>query len=78
MLLSLVFSENRNYLQIAHEVSLPLFSPVPLELKQPRFHQPAGSTDIDLNMTYDITTPDDVAKRPPQVPSKKMRLDPPT
>uniref|UniRef100_A0A3Q3WBW6 RING-type domain-containing protein n=1 Tax=Mola mola TaxID=94237 RepID=A0A3Q3WBW6_MOLML len=53
-------------------------SPVPLELKQPRFHQPAGSTDIDLNMTYDITTPDDVAKRPPQVPSKKMRLDPPT
>ncbi|TKS71138.1 E3 ubiquitin-protein ligase TRAIP [Collichthys lucidus] len=32
---------------------------------------------IDLNMTYDITTPDDVAKRPSKVPSKKMRLDPP-
>ncbi|XP_035518612.1 E3 ubiquitin-protein ligase TRAIP [Morone saxatilis] len=52
-------------------------SPAPMELKQPRLHHPAGS-DIDLNMTYDITTPDDVAKRPTQVPSKKMRLDPPS
>ncbi|XP_023259438.1 E3 ubiquitin-protein ligase TRAIP [Seriola lalandi dorsalis] len=52
-------------------------SPAPLELKQPRLHQPADSQDIDLNMTYDITTPDDVAKRPTQVPSKKMRVDPP-
>ncbi|XP_041815279.1 E3 ubiquitin-protein ligase TRAIP [Chelmon rostratus] len=51
-------------------------SPAPVELKQPRLHQPAGSEDIDLNMTYDITTPDDVAKRPTQIPSKKMRLDP--
>uniref|UniRef100_A0A8D3AW15 TRAF-interacting protein n=1 Tax=Scophthalmus maximus TaxID=52904 RepID=A0A8D3AW15_SCOMX len=50
-------------------------SPAPLDLKQPRFHQPVDSEDIDLNMTYDITTPDDVAKRPKQVPSKKMRLD---
>nr|XP_046240665.1 E3 ubiquitin-protein ligase TRAIP [Scatophagus argus] len=52
-------------------------SPAPVELKHPRLHQPAGSDDIDLNMTYDITTPDDVAKRPSKVPSKKMRLDPP-
>ncbi|XP_040889566.1 E3 ubiquitin-protein ligase TRAIP [Toxotes jaculatrix] len=52
-------------------------SPAPVELKQPRLHQPADSDDIDLNITYDITTPDDVAKRPTQVPSKKMRLDPP-
>uniref|UniRef100_A0A3Q0RRQ7 TRAF-interacting protein n=1 Tax=Amphilophus citrinellus TaxID=61819 RepID=A0A3Q0RRQ7_AMPCI len=52
-------------------------SPAPLELKQPRLHQPADSEDIDLNMTYDITTPDDGAKRPMQVPSKKMCLDPP-
>ncbi|XP_070759539.1 E3 ubiquitin-protein ligase TRAIP [Enoplosus armatus] len=52
-------------------------SPAPMELKQPRLHQPADSEDIDLNMTYDITTPDDVAKRPKQVPSKKMRLDHP-
>nr|CBN80995.1 TRAF-interacting protein [Dicentrarchus labrax] len=52
-------------------------SPAPMELKQPRLHHPAGS-DIDLNMTYDITTPDDVAKRPTQVPSKKMRLDRPS
>uniref|UniRef100_A0A671WRA3 TRAF-interacting protein n=1 Tax=Sparus aurata TaxID=8175 RepID=A0A671WRA3_SPAAU len=34
-------------------------SPAPMELKQPRLHHPAGSEDIDLNMTYDITTPDD-------------------
>ncbi|XP_071779082.2 E3 ubiquitin-protein ligase TRAIP [Centroberyx gerrardi] len=51
-------------------------SPAPLELKQPRLHQPADCDDIDLNMTYDITTPDGVTKRPAQVPSKKMRLDP--
>lgn len=48
-----------------------------MELKQPHLHHPADSEDIDLNITYDITTPDDVAKRPTQVPSKKMRLDPP-
>lgn len=52
-------------------------SPAPMDLKQPCLHQPAGNEDIDLNMTYDITTPDDVAKRPSRVPSKKMRLDPP-
>lgn len=52
-------------------------SPAPLELKQPRLHHPADCEDIDLNMTYDITTPDDGAKRPMQVPLKKMRLDPP-
>ncbi|XP_010733270.1 E3 ubiquitin-protein ligase TRAIP [Larimichthys crocea] len=52
-------------------------SPAPMDLKQPCFRQPAGTEDIDLNMTYDITTPDDVAKRPSKVPSKKIRLDPP-
>ncbi|XP_075997302.1 E3 ubiquitin-protein ligase TRAIP [Genypterus blacodes] len=52
-------------------------SPAPMELKQPRLHQPADSGDIDLNMTYDVTTPDDVTKRPKQFPSKKMRLDAP-
>ncbi|KAG8007370.1 E3 ubiquitin-protein ligase TRAIP, partial [Nibea albiflora] len=52
-------------------------SPAPMDLKQPCLHQPAGNEDIDLNMTYDITTPDGVAKRPSKVPSKKMRLDPP-
>ncbi|KAM7006103.1 E3 ubiquitin-protein ligase TRAIP [Tautogolabrus adspersus] len=52
-------------------------SPAPMQLKQPHLHQPAGSDDIDLNMTYDVTTPDNVAKKPMQVPSKKMRLDPP-
>ena len=52
-------------------------SPAPMELKKPHLHQPADSEDIDLNITYDITTPDDLAKRPARVPSKKMRLDPP-
>ncbi|TDH14608.1 hypothetical protein EPR50_G00044030 [Perca flavescens] len=51
-------------------------SPAPMELKQPRLHQPADSKDIDLNMTYDVPTPEDVAKKPMQFQSKKMRLDP--
>lgn len=51
-------------------------SPAPLELKKPRLHQPSDSEDIDLNITYDITTPEDVSKKPVQVPSKKMRIDP--
>nr|XP_046198727.1 E3 ubiquitin-protein ligase TRAIP [Oncorhynchus gorbuscha]XP_046198728.1 E3 ubiquitin-protein ligase TRAIP [Oncorhynchus gorbuscha]XP_046198729.1 E3 ubiquitin-protein ligase TRAIP [Oncorhynchus gorbuscha] len=53
-------------------------SPAPVQLQQPRLHQPANSEDIDLNMTFDITTPDLVDKRSSQVPSKKMRLDPAT
>ncbi|XP_008408708.1 E3 ubiquitin-protein ligase TRAIP [Poecilia reticulata] len=52
-------------------------SPAPLELKPPRLHQPVHGDDIDLNMTYDIATPDDASKRPAQVPSKKMRLERP-
>ncbi|KAJ3603040.1 hypothetical protein NHX12_030784 [Muraenolepis orangiensis] len=51
-------------------------SPAPLELKQPRLHQPSDCQDIDLNMTFDVTTPEDASKRQPQVPAKKMRLDP--
>ncbi|TNN27327.1 E3 ubiquitin-protein ligase TRAIP [Liparis tanakae] len=50
-------------------------SPAPLELKQPRLHQPADSQGIDLNMTYDVATPD-LAKRPKPCQAKKMRLDP--
>ncbi|MED6257082.1 hypothetical protein ATANTOWER_009514 [Ataeniobius toweri] len=50
-------------------------SPAPLELKPPCLHQPTHGEDIDLNMTYDITTPDGLTKRPTQVPSKKMRLE---
>ncbi|KAM8915539.1 E3 ubiquitin-protein ligase TRAIP [Spinachia spinachia] len=52
-------------------------SPAPLELKQPRLHPPADCHDIDLNTTYDVTTPDALSKRPMQFQSKKMRLDPP-
>ncbi len=74
----LVFHENIHYVLFTNLLFLcPSFSPAPMELKQPRLHQPADSEDIDLNITYDISTPDDVAKRPTQVPSKKMRLDPP-
>ncbi|KAL0978628.1 hypothetical protein UPYG_G00173050 [Umbra pygmaea] len=50
-------------------------SPAPLELKQPCLRQPDNSEDIDLNMTFDITTPDLLDKRASQVPAKKMRLD---
>lgn len=50
-------------------------SPAPMELKQPHLHQPSNCDDIDLNMTFDVTTPEPV--RPVQVPSKKMHLDPP-
>uniref|UniRef100_A0A672F2K3 RING-type domain-containing protein n=1 Tax=Salarias fasciatus TaxID=181472 RepID=A0A672F2K3_SALFA len=56
---------------------LILESPAPVDLKQPRLHHPTGSDDIDLNMTFDITTPDDVVKKATQVQMKKMRLDPP-
>lgn len=51
-------------------------SPAPLELKPPRIHQPDDCGDIDLNLTYDVATPEDVAKKTTK-PSKKMRLDPP-
>lgn len=51
-------------------------SPAPLELKQPCLHQPADSQGIDLNMTYDVATPD-LAKKPKPCQAKKMRRDPP-
>ncbi|KAL6464317.1 hypothetical protein MHYP_G00266340 [Metynnis hypsauchen] len=51
-------------------------SPAPVELKPPRLHQPSDGQDIDLNMTFDISTPEQVEKKPISVPSKKMRLDP--
>lgn len=52
-----------------------IFSPAPLDMKQPCLHPPSVNEDIDLNMTYDVTTPDDMGKRPKKVPSKKMHLD---
>ncbi|KAG7477993.1 hypothetical protein MATL_G00075730 [Megalops atlanticus] len=51
-------------------------SPAPMELKPPRLHQPEGSEDIDLNMTFDVSTPELMEKKPGAAPSKKMRLDP--
>lgn len=73
-----VFSKRAlpSYLSPKLSVICSLLSPAPLELKQPRILQPDDSDDIDLNMTYDVPTPDDVAKRPTKVPPKKMRLDP--
>lgn len=52
------------------------FSPAPLELKRPGHGQLSDSQEIDLNLTFDINTPEQVEKKPIQVPSKKMRLDP--
>lgn len=57
-------------------LSATFFSPAPLDVKQPHLHPPSDNEDIDLNMTYDVTTPDDVAKKHAKVSSKKMRLDP--
>uniref|UniRef100_A0A672RJQ6 E3 ubiquitin-protein ligase TRAIP-like n=1 Tax=Sinocyclocheilus grahami TaxID=75366 RepID=A0A672RJQ6_SINGR len=51
-------------------------SPAPLELKPPGHGLMTGSQEIDLNLTFDINTPEQVEKKPVQVPSKKMRLDP--
>lgn len=50
-------------------------SPAPLELKPPGRGPMTDSQEIDLNLTFDIKTPEQV-KKPVQVPSKKMRLDP--
>ncbi|CAM4731740.1 hypothetical protein PO909_020279 [Leuciscus waleckii] len=51
-------------------------SPAPLELKPPGHGQMTDSQEIDLNLTFDINTPEQVEKKPVQVPSKKIRLDP--
>ncbi|XP_050978118.1 E3 ubiquitin-protein ligase TRAIP [Labeo rohita] len=51
-------------------------SPAPLELKPPGPGPMTDSQEIDLNLTFDINTPEQVEKKPVQVPSKKMRLDP--
>ncbi|XP_063072479.1 E3 ubiquitin-protein ligase TRAIP [Engraulis encrasicolus] len=51
-------------------------SPAPLELK-PRLHRPDNEQDIDLNLTFDVPTPEPVEHKPShsQAPAKKMRLD---
>uniref|UniRef100_A0A673IXW5 E3 ubiquitin-protein ligase TRAIP-like n=1 Tax=Sinocyclocheilus rhinocerous TaxID=307959 RepID=A0A673IXW5_9TELE len=47
-------------------------SPAPLELKPPGHGLMTDSQEIDLNLTFDINTPEQVEKKPVQVPSKKM------
>ncbi|XP_043107455.1 E3 ubiquitin-protein ligase TRAIP [Puntigrus tetrazona] len=51
-------------------------SPAPVELKPPGHGLMTDSQEIDLNLTFDINTPEQAEKKPLQVPSKKMRLDP--
>ncbi|XP_067287305.1 E3 ubiquitin-protein ligase TRAIP [Pseudorasbora parva] len=51
-------------------------SPAPLEYKQPGHGPMTDSQEIDLNLTFDINTPEQVEKKPIPVPSKKIRLDP--
>ncbi|XP_026077371.1 E3 ubiquitin-protein ligase TRAIP-like isoform X1 [Carassius auratus] len=50
-------------------------SPAPLELKPPGRGLMTDSQEIDLNLTFDINTPEQVERKPVQVPSKKMRLE---
>uniref|UniRef100_A0AAY4A2M1 RING-type domain-containing protein n=1 Tax=Denticeps clupeoides TaxID=299321 RepID=A0AAY4A2M1_9TELE len=52
-------------------------SPAPLELK-PRLHQPPNCQEIDLNLTFDVPTPEPAErnKSHTSAPSKKIRLDP--
>uniref|UniRef100_A0A8C1LG41 TRAF-interacting protein n=1 Tax=Cyprinus carpio TaxID=7962 RepID=A0A8C1LG41_CYPCA len=47
-------------------------SPAPLELKPPGHGLMTDSQEIDLNLTFDINTPEQVERKPVQVPSKKM------
>ncbi|XP_061148295.1 E3 ubiquitin-protein ligase TRAIP [Syngnathus typhle] len=51
-------------------------SPAPIDLKQPHLHQPIDGDDIDLNLTYDLMTPDCAAKRPAKTPAKKPAKTP--
>uniref|UniRef100_A0A8C1QS42 TRAF-interacting protein n=1 Tax=Cyprinus carpio TaxID=7962 RepID=A0A8C1QS42_CYPCA len=47
-------------------------SPAPLELKPPGHGLMTDSQEIDLNLTFDINTPEQVERKPVQVPSKKI------
>ena len=54
-----------------------IYSPAPLELK-PRLNRPDKDQDIDLNLTFDVPTPEQAVHKPSHShsPAKKMRLDP--
>ncbi|XP_076124892.1 E3 ubiquitin-protein ligase TRAIP [Alosa pseudoharengus] len=51
-------------------------SPAPLELK-PCLHRPEHDQEIDLNLTFDVPTPEQTERKPSHshAPAKKMRLD---
>ncbi|XP_078517361.1 E3 ubiquitin-protein ligase TRAIP [Lissotriton helveticus] len=51
-------------------------SPAPLELQRPRLHRPADGDEIDLDMNFDVDTPDHIPHKSVIAPAKKLKLDP--
>ncbi|XP_043934451.1 E3 ubiquitin-protein ligase TRAIP [Protopterus annectens] len=54
---------------------LVLESPAPLGIKRPCLRPPANSDEIDLNMTFDIETPEHVSQKCVMSPAKVLALD---
>ncbi|XP_069500263.1 E3 ubiquitin-protein ligase TRAIP isoform X2 [Ambystoma mexicanum] len=50
-------------------------SPAPLELQRPRLHRPADD-EIDLDINFDIDTPEHLPPKSITAPAKKIKLDP--
>ncbi|MEE6514312.1 hypothetical protein FKM82_022354 [Ascaphus truei] len=50
-------------------------SPAPIGLERPRLHRPAGGDDINLDMTFDIDTPEHVTQKTFVAHSKKLKLE---
>ncbi|XP_006002702.1 E3 ubiquitin-protein ligase TRAIP [Latimeria chalumnae] len=50
-------------------------SPAPLELQKPCLHRPANSDCIDLDVAFNVDTPEHVAQKSIFVPAKKKKLD---
>ncbi|KAM4651370.1 E3 ubiquitin-protein ligase TRAIP [Discoglossus pictus] len=50
-------------------------SPAPMGLERPRLHRPALGEDINLDMTFDIDTPEHDTQKSLVAPSKKLKLD---
>ncbi|XP_029455531.1 E3 ubiquitin-protein ligase TRAIP [Rhinatrema bivittatum] len=49
-------------------------SPAPVELQRPRLQCPTSSDDIDLNMTFDIETPDRILNKSTVMLAKQTKL----
>ncbi|NWH95543.1 TRAIP ligase, partial [Aegithalos caudatus] len=50
-------------------------SPSPVELQHPKLHRPAHSDEINLDVTYDVDTPEHQPCTPPLGPTKRQKLD---